>query len=383
LTRGEGTVDAPQKFTGKRLDDSTGLYYFGARYYDPQLGRFIQPDTIVQAPSDPQTLNRYTYARNNPLIYTDPTGHFSWKKFWKAAVGAFVGVVAAVLLGPAGFALMGYTMAGIIGGAVGGAITGGLNGGWKGALIGGALGGALGGIGAWGVSTYGAGFGLGMLAVGAGVAGATNSWDSFAGGLVGGLAGAFAGQGIISANSQQFANFRAGNGFVSNRTLNFRRFEEGMQTRHALNVNQADTPAQLQYRPLSKNRAGDPGSTTGPRHGTIRSDALQRGKWEMGGDRAGQIQTTDTIGNLGAWDTHITTEKSLSLGGRYIESFGTNVNGAALREDAAIYQEMFAGTTTYNATNHNSNFAVNSLVYGSGGDVPEGVFAPGFPNDPS
>lgn len=134
-----------------------------------------------------------------------------------------MGVVAAVLLGPAGFALVGSTMAGIIGGAVGGAISGGLNGGWKGALIGGALGGALGGVGAWGVSTYGAGFGVGMLAAGAGVAGATNSWDSFAGGLVGGVAGAFAGQGIISANSQQFGNFRAGNGFVSNATLAARR----------------------------------------------------------------------------------------------------------------------------------------------------------------
>ena len=103
----------------------------------------------------------------------------------------------------------------------------------------------------------------------------------------------------------------------------------------------------------------------------------------MGPDRPGQIQTTDTVGNLGTLDTHITTEKSLSLGGRYIESFGTNVNGAALRENAAIYQEMFAGTTTYVGTNHNSNFAANSLVYGAGGDVPEGVFAPGFPDNSS
>ena len=46
-----------------------------ARYYDPLIGRFISADTIVQAPSDPQTLNRYAYTRNNPLRYTDPTGH--------------------------------------------------------------------------------------------------------------------------------------------------------------------------------------------------------------------------------------------------------------------------------------------------------------------
>jgi RHS repeat-associated protein len=46
-----------------------------ARYYDPQEGRFITPDPVLQSPYDPQTLNRYAYCRNNPLIYTDPSGH--------------------------------------------------------------------------------------------------------------------------------------------------------------------------------------------------------------------------------------------------------------------------------------------------------------------
>ena len=63
------------KFTGQRLDDTTGLYYYGARYYDPALGTFITPDTVIQSPYDPQTLNRYTYCRNNPIMYTDPSGH--------------------------------------------------------------------------------------------------------------------------------------------------------------------------------------------------------------------------------------------------------------------------------------------------------------------
>ena len=70
-----GTVDLPYKFTGHELDPETGLYYCGARYYDAPQGRFITPDTIVQSPGDPQTLNRYAYARNNPLLYTDPSGH--------------------------------------------------------------------------------------------------------------------------------------------------------------------------------------------------------------------------------------------------------------------------------------------------------------------
>ena len=69
-----GTVTTAQKFTGQRLD-STGLYYYGARYYDPSIGRFISPDTITQDPMNPQCFNRYSYTFNNPLKYTDPSGH--------------------------------------------------------------------------------------------------------------------------------------------------------------------------------------------------------------------------------------------------------------------------------------------------------------------
>jgi len=70
-----GAVSTTYKFTGQRLDDSTGLYYYGARYYDAALGRFVQADSIVPNPSNPQALNRYSYTLNNPLKYTDPTGH--------------------------------------------------------------------------------------------------------------------------------------------------------------------------------------------------------------------------------------------------------------------------------------------------------------------
>jgi RHS repeat-associated protein len=63
------------RYTGQILDDDTGLYYYNARYYDPELGRFIQPDTIVPSAGDPQSLNRYSYVKNNPLLYIDPSGH--------------------------------------------------------------------------------------------------------------------------------------------------------------------------------------------------------------------------------------------------------------------------------------------------------------------
>ena len=61
--------------TDQELDSSTGLYNYDARLYDPSIGMFISPDSVVQNWHDPQSLNRYSYCRNNPLKYTDPSGH--------------------------------------------------------------------------------------------------------------------------------------------------------------------------------------------------------------------------------------------------------------------------------------------------------------------
>lgn len=64
-------------FTGQRRDGPTGLYDYGARWYDPAIGRFLQPDPLVPDPLHPRTLNRYAYAEGDPMNRVDPTGHAS------------------------------------------------------------------------------------------------------------------------------------------------------------------------------------------------------------------------------------------------------------------------------------------------------------------
>jgi RHS repeat-associated protein len=72
-TSGVGGV--AQLYTGQYRDAETGLYYYGARYYNASLGRFLSPDTVLSNAQDPQALNRYSYVLNNPVFYSDPTGH--------------------------------------------------------------------------------------------------------------------------------------------------------------------------------------------------------------------------------------------------------------------------------------------------------------------
>jgi len=165
-------------FGGKEFDSESGLIFFGARYYMPLIGRFITPDTIVPYASDPQSLNRYSYARNNPINFIDPDGHF----FWFAAL-VFI----------AKMAVVGAIAGGIIGGVMGG-IMAGINGtsvmaGIGAGILSGAISGAAGG----------ATFGTGMVgAVGLGILSATSSAAavnatvfilSVASGAVGGGAG--------------------------------------------------------------------------------------------------------------------------------------------------------------------------------------------------
>jgi hypothetical protein len=51
--------------------------------YDPTIGRFISPDTVIPNPANPQCFNRYSYCLNNPLKYTDPSGQTAEEDYWK------------------------------------------------------------------------------------------------------------------------------------------------------------------------------------------------------------------------------------------------------------------------------------------------------------
>ena len=81
-----GTADdsTPLHFTGKERDAESGNDYFDARYYSSAMGRFMSPDWSAKEDpvpyaqiDDPQSLNLYSYVRNNPLTRIDPDGHFS------------------------------------------------------------------------------------------------------------------------------------------------------------------------------------------------------------------------------------------------------------------------------------------------------------------
>ncbi len=178
--------DTNYTFTGQEDDDGTGLYNYNARLYDPELGRFISADSMVPEPGNLQAFNRYSYCVNNPLVYTDPSGHFAWfavvvgaiigalvagiQSDWNPqamAVGGIIGgisggvfsgvegVVAGVIKG----CITNVTVAGAVSGAAGGAAAGAVAGGLGAAYYGGDIGDAMlrgSAIGAVGGASFGA-----------------------------------------------------------------------------------------------------------------------------------------------------------------------------------------------------------------------------------
>ncbi|MBI3886999.1 MAG: VCBS repeat-containing protein [Opitutae bacterium] len=103
------TAPTTRGYTDHEMLADFGLIHMNGRIYDPILGRFLSADPNVDGADDAQGFNRYSYVSNNPLFYTDPTGHL---KFWKDVLGPIVQFVATVYFGPLGGALVGLTIDG-------------------------------------------------------------------------------------------------------------------------------------------------------------------------------------------------------------------------------------------------------------------------------
>ena len=75
--QGDDQAKNEVSYTGGIYDQSTGLYYLNARYYNPEDGRFLTEDTYHGENDKPDTQHLYVYCANNPVNYVDPSGHYA------------------------------------------------------------------------------------------------------------------------------------------------------------------------------------------------------------------------------------------------------------------------------------------------------------------
>ncbi|MEN6387256.1 MAG: RHS repeat-associated core domain-containing protein, partial [Phycisphaerales bacterium] len=70
-----GVTPTKYRYTGQLLEAEVGLYYYVARWYDPAIMHFVQADTMVPNIANSASYDRYAYVMNNPVRYSDPSGH--------------------------------------------------------------------------------------------------------------------------------------------------------------------------------------------------------------------------------------------------------------------------------------------------------------------
>ena len=125
----------PIRYRGYFYDEETGLYYVSSRYYDPEIGRFINADSQLNQKDGILGYNMFAYCHNNPIMYSDPTGHSITLAC--IIIGAVIGAVAGGCAG----AYVSKKQTGkvngwaVAAGAVGGGVVGGLVGWGVGAAI--------------------------------------------------------------------------------------------------------------------------------------------------------------------------------------------------------------------------------------------------------
>jgi len=162
----------PFRYRSYYFDSETGLYYLQSRYYDPQVGRFLNADSIdYLAPENIQGLNLYSYCQNNPVMYADPTGNLPQWAMWLIGGVVIAGLaIATIATGGAAGGVAGFILAGALKGAIVGAVSG--------ALLNGTISGissAIDGEGFWSGFFDGAAHGFMSGAVIGGITGAISS----------------------------------------------------------------------------------------------------------------------------------------------------------------------------------------------------------------
>ena len=197
----------PFRYRGYYYDNETKLYYLNSRYYDPELGRFINIDDInvlTQSKDLLNGLNLYAYCSNNPVMLKDETG----KAWWEWLIGIFVIAAAAVLtvVTAGGFAAAGAAFMGALG--IGGSV-GGAAGFFAAATIGATIGATVGGlVGGFSNVVMGGDF-----------------WSGFSNGFMWGAISGFISGGISSLNfggkgffgpAQQFNKWQVAAQLISN-----------------------------------------------------------------------------------------------------------------------------------------------------------------------
>ena len=70
-----GSTPTTYRYTGQREQSQLSIYFYGARWYDPALSRFLSPDSIIPGAGNSQAWDKFAYALNSPVNFIDPTGH--------------------------------------------------------------------------------------------------------------------------------------------------------------------------------------------------------------------------------------------------------------------------------------------------------------------
>ena len=109
LETNDQSLNADRGFTGHEFLPYFSLYNMNGRLYDPLVGRFLSADPYIGDPASTQSYNRYSYALNNPLKYTDPSGYNYKPIYWDEAIGGSIPSIRTYgRFGSAGYGSPGY-----------------------------------------------------------------------------------------------------------------------------------------------------------------------------------------------------------------------------------------------------------------------------------